>query len=44
MLADPGAVRDLNERARSREAGVVPRTRGWGGYLIGDVYAQANEG
>ena len=34
----------LNERAKSKEAGVVGRLAGWGGYRIGDTFSAANEG
>ena len=43
-LRDPQVRRHLNERARSRDAGVFARLTGWGRYQIGDTYSAANEG
>jgi N-acyl-D-aspartate/D-glutamate deacylase len=44
QLRDPDVRRVMNERARSKEAGVIGRLSGWGGYRIGDTYSAANEG
>ena len=43
-LADPEVRAMLNERARSKEAGVFRGLSHWGTYVIGDTYAPANEG
>ena len=43
-LRDPAVRRHLNERARSRDAGVFARLTDWGRYQIGDTYSAANEG
>jgi N-acyl-D-aspartate/D-glutamate deacylase len=43
-LADPEVRALLNERARSKEAGVFRGLSHWGTYVIGDTYARANEG
>src|SRR5947207_14934610 len=34
----------MNERARSKEAGVFRRLASWGRYQIGDTFSAANEG
>ena len=44
QLRDPEVRRVLDERAKSKEAGVVGRLAGWGGYRIGDTFSAANEG
>ena len=43
-LRDPAVRRHLNERARSRDAGVFARLTDWGRYQIGDTFSDANEG
>jgi N-acyl-D-aspartate/D-glutamate deacylase len=43
-LRDPATRRWMNERAHSREAGVIGRLASWGRYQIGDTYSAANEG
>ena len=43
-LADPTVRVMLDERARSKEAGVFRGLSHWGTYVIGDTYAPANEG
>jgi N-acyl-D-aspartate/D-glutamate deacylase len=43
-LADPAIRTLLDERARSKEAGVFRGLARWGTYVIGDTYAAANEG
>jgi N-acyl-D-aspartate/D-glutamate deacylase len=43
-LADPSVRALLDERARSKEAGVFRGLSHWGTYVIGDTYAPANEG
>ena len=43
-LADPAVRAMLDERARSKEAGVFRGLSHWGTYVIGDTYAPANEG
>jgi N-acyl-D-aspartate/D-glutamate deacylase len=43
-LADPAVRAMLDERARSKEAGVFRGLSRWGTYVIGDTYAPANEG
>ena len=43
-LADPAVRETLNERARSKEAGVFRGLSRWGTYVIGDTYAPENEG
>ena len=43
-LADPTVRAMLDERARSKEAGVFRGLSHWGTYVIGDTYAAANEG
>ena len=44
QLRDPEVRRMMNERAHSKEAGVVGRLSGWGGYRIGDTISPANDG
>ena len=44
QLADPAVRSLLDERARSKEAGVFRGLAHWGTYIIGDTYAPANEG
>jgi N-acyl-D-aspartate/D-glutamate deacylase len=43
-LADPVVRTMLDERARSKEAGVFRGLSRWGTYIIGDTYAAVNEG
>ena len=43
-LGDPATRQWMNERARSKEAGVFRRLASWGRYQIGDTYSAANEG
>ena len=43
-LADPEVRAMLDERARSKEAGVFRGLSRWGTYVIGDTYAPANDG
>jgi N-acyl-D-aspartate/D-glutamate deacylase len=43
-LKDPSVRTWMNERAHSKEAGVVGRLASWGRYQIGDTYSAANEG
>jgi N-acyl-D-aspartate/D-glutamate deacylase len=43
-LADPAVRAVLDERARSKQAGVFRGLSRWGTYVIGDTYAAANEG
>jgi N-acyl-D-aspartate/D-glutamate deacylase len=43
-LKDPSVRAWMDERARSKEAGVFRRLASWGDYVIGDTYAPANEG
>jgi N-acyl-D-aspartate/D-glutamate deacylase len=43
-LADPAVRQTLDQRARSKEAGVFRGLSRWGTYVIGDTYATANEG
>ncbi len=43
-LADPETRIMMENRANSPEAGVFARLTGWGRYLIGDTYSEANEG
>jgi N-acyl-D-aspartate/D-glutamate deacylase len=43
-LADPEVRALLDERARSKEAGVFRGLARWGTYVIGDTYSPANEG
>jgi len=44
QLADPAVRSLLDERARSKEAGVFRGLAHWGTYIIGDTYAPANDG
>jgi N-acyl-D-aspartate/D-glutamate deacylase len=44
QLADPAVRTMLDERARSKEAGVFRGLSRWGTYVIGDTYAEANKG
>ena len=44
QLADPAVRAQLDERARSKEAGVFRGLSHWGTYVIGDTYSPANEG
>ena len=44
QLADPAVRTMLDERARSKEAGVFRGLSHWGTYVIGDTYAAANDG
>ncbi len=44
QLADPAVRAMLDERARSKEAGVFRGLSHWGTYVIGDTYAAANDG
>jgi N-acyl-D-aspartate/D-glutamate deacylase len=44
LLRDPEVRRTMNEHAHSKEAGVIGRHAGWGGYRIGDTFSRANEG
>jgi N-acyl-D-aspartate/D-glutamate deacylase len=44
QLADPAVRALLDERARSKEAGVFRGLSHWGTYVIGDTYAPANDG
>ncbi len=43
-LKDPAVRAELNERARSKDAGVFRRLASWGAYVIGDTFSAANEG
>jgi len=43
-LADPATRRFMEERAASPDAGVFARLTGWDGYVIGDTFAEENEG
>src|SRR5437764_1495438 len=43
-LRDPATRQWMNERARSKEAGVFRRLASWGRYQIGDTFSAANEG
>jgi N-acyl-D-aspartate/D-glutamate deacylase len=43
-LRDPAVRRHLDERAKSKDAGVFARLTDWGRYQIGDTYSAANEG
>jgi N-acyl-D-aspartate/D-glutamate deacylase len=44
QLADPAVRATLDQRARSKEAGVFRGLSRWGTYTIGDTYAEANQG
>ncbi len=43
-LRDPEVRRQLDELAHAEAAGVFRRLAGWGNYVIGDTYAEANRG
>jgi N-acyl-D-aspartate/D-glutamate deacylase len=43
-LADPAVRANLDELARSKEAGVFRGLSRWGTYIIGDTYSPENEG
>jgi N-acyl-D-aspartate/D-glutamate deacylase len=43
-LRDPAVRAHMRERAASPDAGVFARLAGWGRYMLGDTYSQANEG
>ena len=43
-LRDPEVRRQLDDRAHAKEAGVFRRLAGWGNYIIGDTYSEANRG
>ena len=43
-LRDPDVRRTMDERARSKEAGVFAGLAAWGRYRIGDTFAAANAG
>ncbi len=43
-LKSPGVRAKLNDLARSKDAGVFRRLSGWGTYIIGDTFSEANEG
>jgi N-acyl-D-aspartate/D-glutamate deacylase len=43
-LKDPEVRSRLNDLAHSKEAGVFRRLAGWGNYVIGDTYSEANAG
>jgi N-acyl-D-aspartate/D-glutamate deacylase len=44
QLRDPEVRQRLDDLAHSKDAGVFRRLAGWGNYVIGDTYAEANEG
>lgn len=44
QLKDPATREWMNERARSKDAGVFRRLASWGAYQIGDTFSAANEG
>ena len=44
QLGDPDIRAQLDERARSKEAGVFRGLSHWGTYVIGDTFSPANEG
>jgi N-acyl-D-aspartate/D-glutamate deacylase len=44
QLADPAVRAMLDQRARSKEAGVFRGLSHWGTYVIGDTYSPANRG
>ena len=44
QLAEPSVRTMLDERARSKEAGVFRGLSRWGTYIIGDTYAPQNDG
>ena len=43
-LRDPQVRKTMDERARSKEAGVLAGLATWGRYRIGDTFSSANEG
>jgi N-acyl-D-aspartate/D-glutamate deacylase len=43
-LRDPAVRAHMRERAASPDAGVFGRLAGWGRYMLGDTYSEANEG
>ena len=43
-LRDPEVRRQLNDLAHSKQAGVFRGLAGWGNYVIGDTYSEANAG
>ena len=43
-LKSPGVRSKLNDLAKSKDAGVFRRLSGWGSYIIGDTYSEANAG
>jgi N-acyl-D-aspartate/D-glutamate deacylase len=43
-LRDPEARRRLNDLAHAEGAGVFRRLAGWGNYVIGDTFSDANKG
>ena len=43
-LREPATRQWMNDRARSKEAGVFRRLASWGRYQIGDTFSAANEG
>ena len=43
-LKSPGVRAKLNELAKSKDAGVFRRLSGWGSYIIGDTFSEANQG
>jgi N-acyl-D-aspartate/D-glutamate deacylase len=44
QLADPEVRHRLDELAHAESAGVFRRLAGWGNYVIGDTYSEANAG
>jgi N-acyl-D-aspartate/D-glutamate deacylase len=44
QLRDPAVRARLDELAHAKEAGVFRRLAGWGNYVIGDTYSEANRG
>jgi N-acyl-D-aspartate/D-glutamate deacylase len=43
-LRDPEVRQQLNDLAHAKEAGVFRRLAGWGNYVIGDTFSEANQG
>ncbi|HEX3946365.1 MAG TPA: amidohydrolase family protein [Acidimicrobiales bacterium] len=43
-LREPEVRRQLNDLAHAKEAGVFRRLAGWGNYVIGDTFSEANRG
>jgi N-acyl-D-aspartate/D-glutamate deacylase len=43
-LRDPEVRRQLNDLAHAEQAGVFRRLAGWGNYVIGDTFSEANDG